>query len=92
MKLLADYKFKTKQNSKIIYFLFGWPEKLDCHLCAQGSSLEGEKMFQRETLFKYKSHVQLKDELGGGGSFCIFLFVLLSVAMLNKSFSTFHFN
>lgn len=55
-------------------------------MCQGGS----EDIPKRDTLFNYKSHVKLRDEIGGGGrSSWISLFILLSIAMLNKSFSTF---
>lgn len=60
-------------------------------MCPRHMPGRSEEISKRDTLFNYKVHVKLKDELGGGDCRSwISLFVHLSVAMLNKSFSTFH--
>lgn len=75
-------KLLVKKNSKVIYFLFGWLEKVECHLCAQGKCLDGvKKILQRDTLSLYLNLMpKIKDKLGGGsrgsatGSYYLSLF------------------
>lgn len=52
-------KLLVKKNSKVIYFLFGWLEKVECHLCAQGKWSE-EDTTKRHTFFISKSYAKDK--------------------------------